>query len=122
MASAARISWPGIRRRSGRSTWRPEADRENGSSPLRTAVKHLALSVFAAARSGTSTFCRRPQGLGYGRLLLDFAVRQAPGDPTLWLLENNSAAQRFYEDAGFTFTGRENRSGKLAEREMTLQA
>ncbi len=30
--------------------------------------------------------------------------------------------QRFYEDAGFTFTGRENRSGKLAEREMTLQA
>ena len=61
MASAARISWPGIRRRSGRSTWRPEADRENGSSPLRTAVKHLALSVFAAARSGTSTFCRRPR-------------------------------------------------------------
>lgn len=62
------------------------------------------------------------QGLGYGRLLLDFAVRQAPGDPTLWLLENNAAAQRFYENAGFAFTGRENRSGKLTEREMSLQA
>ena len=61
------------------------------------------------------------QGLGYGRLLLDFAVRQAFGTPTLWILETNTAARRFYENAGFTFTGRENRSGKLAEREMTLK-
>ena len=51
---------------------------------------------------------------------LDFAVRQASGTPTLWILETNTAARRFYENAGFTFTGRENRSGKLAEREMTL--
>ena len=61
------------------------------------------------------------QGLGYGRLLLDFAVRQASGTPTLWILETNTAARRFYENAGFTFTGRENRSGRLTEREMSLR-
>ena len=84
--------------------------------------KALGLVSLCGSEIGDLYVLPEAQGLGYGRLLLDFAVRQAPGDPTLWLLENNTAAQRFYEDAGFTFTGRENRSGKLAEREMTLQA
>ena len=83
--------------------------------------KALGLVSLCGSEIGDLYVLPEAQGLGYGRLLLDFAVRQAPGDPTLWLLENNSAAQRFYADAGFTFTGRENRSGKLAEREMTLK-
>lgn len=84
--------------------------------------KVLGLVSLCGSEIGDLYVLPEAQGLGYGRLLLDFAVRQAPETPTLWLLENNTAAQRFYEDAGFTFTGRENRSGKLAEREMTLRA
>lgn len=84
--------------------------------------KVLGLVSLCGSEIGDLYVLPEAQGLGYGRLLLDFAVRQAPEPPTLWLLENNTAAQRFYEDAGFTFTGRENRSGKLAEREMTLRA
>ena len=84
--------------------------------------KALGLVSLCGSEIGDLYVLPEVQGLGYGRLLLDFAVRQAPGTPTLWLLENNTAAQRFYEDAGFTFTGRENRSGKRTEREMTLQA
>ncbi len=83
--------------------------------------KVLGLVSLCGSEIGDLYVLPEAQGLGYGRLLLDFAVRQAPETPTLWLLENNTAAQRFYEDAGFTFTGRENRSGKLAEREMTLK-
>ena len=84
--------------------------------------KVLGLVSLCGSEIGDLYVLPEAQGLGYGRLLLDFAVRQAPETPTLWLLENNTAAQHFYEDAGFTFTGRENRSGKLAEREMTLRA
>ena len=84
--------------------------------------KVLGLVSLCGSEIGDLYVLPEAQGLGYGRLLLDFAVRQAPETPTLWLLENNTAAQRFYEDAGFTFTGWENRSGKLAEREMTLRA
>ena len=84
--------------------------------------KVLGLVSLCGSEIGDLYVLPEAQGLGYGRLLLDFAVRQAPETPTLWLLENNTAAQRFYEDVGFTFTGRENRSGKLAEREMTLRA
>lgn len=83
--------------------------------------KVLGLVSLCGSEIGDLYVLPEAQGLGYGRLLLDFAVRQAPEPPTLWLLENNTVAQRFYEDAGFTFTGRENRSGKLAEREMTLK-
>ena len=84
--------------------------------------KVLGLVSLCGSEIGDLYVLPEAQGLGYGRLLLDFAVRQAEGTPTLWLLENNAAAQRFYENAGFTFTGRENRSGKLTEREMSLQA
>lgn len=84
--------------------------------------KVLGLVSLCGSEIGDLYVLPEAKGLGYGRLLLDFAVRQAPETPTLWLLENNTAAQRFYEDAGFTFAGRENRSGKLAEREMTLRA
>lgn len=84
--------------------------------------KVLGLASLLGSEIGDLYVLPEAQGLGYGRLLLDFAVRQAEGTPTLWLLENNAAAQRFYENAGFAFTGRENRSGKLTEREMSLQA
>ena len=56
------------------------------------------------------------QGQGYGTLLLQHAIRECSGTPTLWILETNRRAARFYEHRGFCPTGEVNRtSGPLAE-------
>ncbi|MBR3415108.1 MAG: GNAT family N-acetyltransferase [Clostridia bacterium] len=46
------------------------------------------------------------QGMGYGTELLRFAVEKCRGIPTLWILENNERAARFYRRKGFVETGR----------------
>jgi GNAT superfamily N-acetyltransferase len=46
------------------------------------------------------------QNLGYGTKLLQFALEQCTGDPTLWILENNTNAKRLYHKMGFQETGR----------------
>ena len=46
------------------------------------------------------------QNKGYGTLLLEYAVRQCTGTPTLWILENNKGAERLYSRIGFRKTGR----------------
>jgi GNAT superfamily N-acetyltransferase len=46
------------------------------------------------------------QNMGYGTKLLQFAVDQCIGKPTLWILENNTNAKRFYLKLGFQETGR----------------
>lgn len=61
------------------------------------------------------------QGQGYGTLLLERAIRECSGTPTLWTLETNHRARRFYEGLGFCPTGRINREkGPLAEIEFSL--
>ena len=61
------------------------------------------------------------QNRGYGTELLRFAVRQCAEAPTLWILENNARAERFYRGRGFKETGRKNAgAGRLAEIEFTL--
>mgnify|MGYP002625353855 CR=1 FL=1 len=45
------------------------------------------------------------QNRGYGIKLLQFAVRQCCGTPTLWILENNTDAARLYRRMGFKETG-----------------
>ena len=61
------------------------------------------------------------QNRGYGRALLEFAIGQCRGTPTLWILENNEKAERLYRRAGFVPSGRANRTpGKLAEIEFSL--
>ena len=45
------------------------------------------------------------QGMGYGTALLKFAVEKCRGTPTLWILENNERAARFYRRKGFAETG-----------------
>lgn len=62
------------------------------------------------------------QDMGFGTKLLQFAVRQCPQTPTLWILENNDRAKRFYRRAGFRETGRVHTvKGGLAEIEFSLQ-
>ena len=46
------------------------------------------------------------QNMGYGTKLLQFAVEQCIGKPTLWILENNTNAKRLYLKMGFQETGR----------------
>ena len=46
------------------------------------------------------------QNMGYGTKLLQYAAGQCTDTPTLWILENNSNAERLYRRMGFQETGR----------------
>ncbi len=46
------------------------------------------------------------QNKGYGTRLLRYAMAQCAGSPTLWILENNTGAERLYRRNGFLPTGR----------------
>ena len=48
------------------------------------------------------------QNKGYGTRLLVFAMQQCAERPTLWILENNSGAERLYRRLGFEKTGARN--------------
>ena len=62
------------------------------------------------------------QRQGYGTQLLLFAIRQCAGRPTLWILENNTAAYALYYRHGFRMTGNYHRlSDSLLEVEMVLE-
>lgn len=62
------------------------------------------------------------QNMGYGTRLLRFALEKCTGRPTLWILENNTGAERLYRRLGFQPTGKRNRiAKKLDEIEFVLQ-
>lgn len=62
------------------------------------------------------------QNMGYGTKLLQFAIGQCLGTPSLWILENNVNAERLYCRMGFTKTGRINAiTDTLAEIEFVLE-
>ena len=62
------------------------------------------------------------QKMGYGTRLLQFAVGQCSGTPSLWILENNENAERLYRRFGFTKSGRSNAiTDQLAEIEFVLE-
>ena len=48
------------------------------------------------------------QNMGYGTQLLQYAIDQCNGIPTLWILENNAGAERLYRRLGFKATGKRN--------------
>ena len=62
------------------------------------------------------------QNRGLGTALLRYAARQCDGAPTLWILENNTEAERLYRREGFAPTGRRNAiADKLDEVEFELR-
>lgn len=61
----------------------------------------------------------REQNKGYGTALLEHAVRRCEGIPTLWILNNNRGAYRFYSRNGFQETGRRKQlNAQLSEIEL----
>lgn len=63
------------------------------------------------------------QNRGYGTRLLRYAMERCAGTPTLWILENNTDAERLYRRNGFAPTGRRNGiTEKLNEIEFAYRA
>ena len=61
------------------------------------------------------------QNMGYGTKLLQYAIDQCTDTPTLWILENNTKAERLYHRMGFRKTGRKNSiTGGIDEIEFAL--
>lgn len=61
------------------------------------------------------------QNQGYGTKLLQYAMEQCRDTPVLWILENNTGAERLYRRMGFRKTGRRNRiTDGLDEIEFVL--
>ena len=55
-------------------------------------------------------------------MLLQYAVSQCSGTPTLWILENNTRAGKLYQKAGFRETGNRNAiTDGLDEIEFALE-
>ena len=62
------------------------------------------------------------QRRGYGTTLLNFALSQCNGLPTLWVLNSNTNAQRLYERVGFVKSGQiKGLKNNLYEVEMIYQ-
>lgn len=61
------------------------------------------------------------QNQGYGTQLLAFAVGKCTGSPSLWILNTNDRAKRFYERHGFKPTGNVvQHTGGMYELELSL--
>lgn len=61
------------------------------------------------------------QHRGYGTRLLQFAMEQCDGAPTLWILNTNAGALRLYTRHGFQKTGnRKPLKGGMFEMELRL--
>ena len=61
------------------------------------------------------------QNMGYGTTLLQYAIAQCADTPTLWILENNTRAEKLYRRMGFKKTGKKNSiTDRLDEIEYTL--
>ena len=61
------------------------------------------------------------QNMGYGTQLLQYAIRQCADTPTLWILENNTRAEKLYRGMGFKKTGKKNSiTDELDEIEYAL--
>ena len=61
------------------------------------------------------------QNRGFGSMLLRYAINQCSGTPTLWILENNTRAEKLYQMKGFRKTGNRNKiTDGLDEIELAL--
>lgn len=73
-------------------------------------VEEEPIGIISIMDSVIEDFCilLEKQNLGFGTKLLQYAITQCRGVPTLWILENNKAAERLYCRMGFKATGKRN--------------
>ena len=65
----------------------------------------------------------REQRKGYGAMLLQYALRECSGVPSLWILSNNERAGAFYKKHGFIASGKRNQlRNNLFEIELILNS
>ena len=83
----------------------------NGGSKIYMLVEDAPIGVVSVTGSLIEDLYVLPdrQNRGFGTRLLQFAIGQCSGMPTLWILENNVDAARLYRRMGFVETGRRNR-------------
>lgn len=73
-------------------------------------VEEKPIGIVSVTNSLIADFYVLPdmQNMGYGTKLLQYAIDQCADTPTLWILENNTDAERLYRRMGFMRTGRRN--------------
>lgn len=85
-------------------------------------VEEKPIGIVSVTNSLIEDFYVLPemQNMGYGTKLLQYAIDQCTDTPTLWILENNTNAERLYRRMGFMRTGRRNSiTSGLDEVELT---
>ena len=81
---------------------------ESGSRVFLLLADELPVGLVTVTGSVIADLYVLPElrGRGYGTELLRYAIAQCQGSPTLWILENNTGAERLYRREGFLPTGR----------------
>lgn len=84
--------------------------RMNSGTKVYMLVEEKPIGVVSVTNSLIADFYVLPdmQNMGYGTKLLQYAIDQCTDTPTLWILENNTDAERLYRRMGFIRTGRRN--------------
>ena len=98
-------------------------DKMNNGSQLYMLIDGTPAGIVSVSNSLIEDLYVLPdmQNMGYGTRLLQYAIERCTDTPTLWILENNTNAERLYCRMGFTRTGRKNRiTDSLSEIEFAL--
>lgn len=84
--------------------------RMNSGTKVYMLVEEKPIGIVSVTNSLIADFYVLPdmQNMGYGTKLLQYAIDQCTDTPTLWILENNTDAERLYRRMGFIRTGRRN--------------
>ncbi len=98
---------------------------ENGSLVLLLLADGVPVGVISVTGNLIADLYILPelQNKGYGTHLLRCAISRCDGSPALWILENNTGAERLYRREGFLPTGRRlEHPGGSDEIEFRLEA
>lgn len=90
--------------------WNYLYNKMNSGTKVYMLVEEKPIGIVSVTNSLIADFYVLPdmQNMGYGTKLLQYAIDQCTDTPTLWILENNTDAERLYRRMGFMRTGRRN--------------
>jgi len=88
-------------------------------------IDHMPVGIVSVHNSLIENLYILPaeQRKGYGTVLLQYALQQCSGIPSLWILSNNERAGAFYKKHGFAASGkRKPLRNELFEAELVLSS